>query len=51
MSYKRLVEEYESLFGIQGSRIEKLTRDEMETAINTRVANPKAPKRGSRKNS
>lgn len=40
-----LVQEYEAYFGIQGSRIWKLTRDELAEAIRTNIANSKAPSR------
>lgn len=42
-----LIMRYEAMFGIQGSRIEKLSNNEMQIAINTKTANQKAPARGS----
>lgn len=50
-SYKKmtsdLIMNYEALFGIQGSRIQKLSNTEMQIAISSKIANTKAPARGS----
>jgi len=49
MTTKQLKQTYEALFGIQGSRLDRLTIGEMKTAIQSGVANGKAPVRGSAK--
>lgn len=49
MTTKQLKQTYEALFGIQGSRLDRLTVGEMKTAVETGVANSKAPVRGSAK--
>lgn len=42
---RQLMQEYEAYFGIQGSRIWLLSRDELLEAIRTNTANDKAPSR------
>lgn len=47
-STKTLQQMYEAEFGIQGSRIDNLSRDEMIIALLNGIASTKAPRRGSR---
>lgn len=49
MELKKLREEYERAFGVQGHKIFDLTRAELITALMSGQANPLAPQR-SRKN-